>query len=64
MKLRYMLGSTDEEFEKRIEAVRKRRERFESGDANDEFVNLEKTDDENTTTAVNRTMVGSEMEAE
>lgn len=35
MKLRYMLASTDEEFEKRINTIIERRQRFESGFVND-----------------------------
>lgn len=46
MKLRYMLASTDEEFEKRVEAIKGRRQRFESGATNDEFNNLEKIEED------------------
>ncbi|PON57872.1 Mitochodrial transcription termination factor [Parasponia andersonii] len=61
MKLRYMLGCTDEEFEKRIEAIRERRQRFESSVVNDKSCNLEIDDDDSTP---NRTMVDTQTEAE
>lgn len=62
MKLRYMLGSTDEEFEKRIEAIRERRQRFESGVVNDEFLDLEKIHDDQS--MVNRTTIDIKTETE
>ncbi|KAL5562985.1 hypothetical protein UlMin_032732 [Ulmus minor] len=43
MKLRYMLASSDEEFEKRIKAILERRQRFESAALNDQPPNSEKT---------------------
>jgi mTERF domain-containing protein len=36
LKLRYMLASTDEEFEKKIEAMVERRRRFEAGLVDDD----------------------------
>lgn len=55
MKLRYMLASTDEEFEQRIEAIKERRRRFESGVRNDNPLNTEEIDGDNAT--VNRTVI-------
>lgn len=55
MKLRYMLASTDEEFEKRIEAIKERRKRFESGIRNDDPLTTEKIGGNDAT--VNRTIV-------
>lgn len=46
MKLRYMLASTDEEFEKRINTITERRQRFESGFMTDALPNPQKIDDE------------------
>lgn len=36
LKLRYMLASTDEEFEKKVEAIVERRRRFEAGLVDDD----------------------------
>lgn len=55
MKLRYMLASTDEEFEKRIEAIKERRKIFESGIRNDDPLTTEKIDGNDAT--VSRTIV-------
>ncbi|EXB37124.1 hypothetical protein L484_018547 [Morus notabilis] len=63
MKLRYMLASTDEEFEQRIEAIKERRRRFESGVRNDNPLNTEEIDGDNA--MVNRTVIDfSESEVE
>lgn len=46
MKLRYMLASTDEEFEKRINTITERRQKFESGFMTDAPSNPQKIDDD------------------
>uniref|UniRef100_A0A803PCW4 Transcription termination factor MTERF2, chloroplastic n=1 Tax=Cannabis sativa TaxID=3483 RepID=A0A803PCW4_CANSA len=62
MKLRYMLGTTDEEFEKKIQAIRERRQRFESAVVNDEFFNPDRDIDDDFT--VEQTLIDMETEAE
>ncbi|XP_062093254.1 transcription termination factor MTERF2, chloroplastic isoform X2 [Humulus lupulus] len=61
MKLRYMLGSTDEELEKKIQDIRERRQRFESTIVNDEFFSPEKEIDDDFT--VEQTLIDTETEA-
>ncbi|KAF3435704.1 hypothetical protein FNV43_RR22796 [Rhamnella rubrinervis] len=46
MKLRYMLASSDEEFEKRIDTLTERRQRFESGFMTDALPNPQTIDDD------------------
>lgn len=45
MKLRYMLASTDEEFENRIKTIIERRQRFESNFVNNALPNPQTIDD-------------------
>lgn len=48
LKLRYMLASTDAEFDKRVKNIVERRQRFESGVTNEDFSNSQLSDEDDT----------------
>ncbi|XP_062024478.1 transcription termination factor MTERF2, chloroplastic [Rosa rugosa] len=63
LKLRYMLASTDAEFDKRVKNIVERRQRFESGITNEDFSNSQLSEDDES--PVKRIMLDdAETEAE
>ncbi|KAL6213593.1 hypothetical protein ACLB2K_013040 [Fragaria x ananassa] len=63
LKLRYMLASTDAEFDKRVKNIVERRERFESGITNEDFSNTQLSED-NESPMKTRMLDDTETEAE
>ena len=57
-----MLSSTDEEFEKKIQDIRERRQRFELTVVNDEFLGPKKEIDDDF--MIEQTWIDAETEAE
>lgn len=52
LKLRYMLASTDAEFDKRVKNIVERRQRFESGVTNEDFSNSQLSDEDDTESTI------------